>query len=570
MVVSSGRGIKTKTYQDELGNSVTLILDPATMKQGGEGYIADIKDHPNLIAKIYVDKPTLDGKRISQSEKLEKLNKLQFMCTLYDNKLSSYSAFPQKALFDSRRKLVGFVMDKITDAKKINMLYSYRKTEFPFADWGFMVHAAKNLAIAVNTLHDKNIVIGDINPGNILVDNQAMIKLIDCDSYQVDNNGHLYYCNVGVPEYTPKELQHKSFRGVTRTKNHDCFGLAVMIFQILFFSKHPYSGPGVALEVSELVEKGAYCYGRNSLNKGFYFKLVNALLTDELKDMFERAFSRDKNPVRPTPKEWEMALDKLEKNLRTCSCGHKYNQQASSCIWCDIKNQKKGGYDFFANTPSKQTPYKRTPSQKPQNYPKNTPAPTNNSNASSNSQYNYSYTNTTSSTNLFKKIPSQSQLLWYIVFVFTVAIMSSLMNLNDSTPIDNTFPITDTYSEQYDYENNNTRVDNIQNSSTQNYVEKKQEPVQNIPKSTPTKTETKPVPIVKPVTTQNNTKPVTKQKTTLPAPQKTVSSPNVKKAVTSTTSTPAVNTKPAETKVQPKPVKKVKTDLEQSTDYFFE
>jgi len=550
MAVSNGSGIKTKTYYDDLGNIVTLILDPSSMKQGGEGYIADIKGRPNLIAKIYVDKPSLDGKPIPQAEKLEKFNKLKYMCNLYDDKLSSYSAFPKKVLFDSRGKIVGFVMDKITDAKKINMLYSYRKKEFPFADWGFMVHAAKNLAIAVNTLHDKNIVIGDINPGNILVDNHAMIKLIDCDSYQVDDNGHLYYCNVGVPEYTPLELQRKSFRGTTRTKNHDSFGLAVMIFQILFFSKHPYSGPGVSLEVIELVEKGQYCYGRNSSIKSYHAKLVNALLTDELKDLFEKAFSRSKNIVRPTPKEWEIALDNLEKNLQTCSCGHKYNKQASSCIWCDIKNQKNGGYDFFGNEnvrkkPSKQTPYYANP--QPTNYTKPKPI--------SNSQ-NISSSSTSSSNNAFRTQTSEQQLIWFIVAVFTTAIVASVINLRDPIPT------------EYPPVNNSSQITNPYTEQRSSYSETVQK---TSPKPVQPKVEVKQTPTPKPTETKNNTKQIsTSKKQNTQANQVVTTNKTVKTPTETKRNTPVPKTTSAKPQQEPIPVKKVKTDLEQSSDYFFE
>jgi DNA-binding helix-hairpin-helix protein with protein kinase domain len=46
-----------------------------------------------------------------------------------------------------------------------------------------------------------------------------------------------------VAQFTPPEIQksRQHFR-MERTANHDNFGLAILIFQLLFFGRHPYSG----------------------------------------------------------------------------------------------------------------------------------------------------------------------------------------------------------------------------------------------------------------------------------------------------------------------------------------
>lgn len=209
-----------------------------------------------------------------------------------------------------------------------------------------MVYSAKNLAIAVNKLHSKNIVIGDINQGNILVNNQAMIKLIDCDSYQVEYNGKFYLCEVGIPEYTSPELQEKSFNGIQRTKNHDCFGLAVMIFKILMFGRHPYSGVGAPPEIENAIKQDCCCYG-NYLKgtTSIYSHLFSDALSDEVKDLFDRAFSKNKNIIHPTAKEWINTLECLEQNLIQCSNHHKYYNNGNSCIWCKLS---KFGFNPFS------------------------------------------------------------------------------------------------------------------------------------------------------------------------------------------------------------------------------
>jgi hypothetical protein len=47
-------------------------------------------------------------------------------------------------------------------------------------------------------------------------------------------NGKRFACEVGVETFTPPELQGKNLREVVRTANHDNFGLAIMVFLLLF------------------------------------------------------------------------------------------------------------------------------------------------------------------------------------------------------------------------------------------------------------------------------------------------------------------------------------------------
>lgn len=354
------------SYQDDLGMPILLGKELA---RGGEGKVCLVQGNSNVVAKIYLDKAL---------QKHDKAGKIKTMCDLFDPDVATFSALPQRAIFDSRGKVVGFIMEKITDFKEIHNLYgiSTKRKLFNFANWRFMVHTAQNLACAVNTLHEKGIVIGDINQGNILVDNQAMIKLIDCDSYQVEHNGKIYFCEVGVPEYTSPELQGMSFNGITRSKNHDCFGLAVMIFKILMFGRHPYSGVGAPPEIENAIKRGCYCFGLNA--KGLtpiYSKLVSEVLNDEIKELFERAFSKKQNCIRPTAKEWIQALGRFEQELQECRQGHKYYSKRNFCIWCEL--EKIGFKPFDNNTNNilpKQTPYKPSNTNIPKQAP--TPKPT--------------------------------------------------------------------------------------------------------------------------------------------------------------------------------------------------
>src|SRR5262249_10925178 len=95
---------------------------------------------------------------------------------------------------------------------------------------------------AVASVHACGCVIGDINHSGFLVSDKATSVLIDSDSFQVVAANKSYLCQVGTPEYTPPELQGARFDRVTRTFNHDNFGLTILVFQLLFLGRHPFSG----------------------------------------------------------------------------------------------------------------------------------------------------------------------------------------------------------------------------------------------------------------------------------------------------------------------------------------
>ena len=78
-------------------------------------------------------------------------------------------------------------MPRITNCEPIHKVYgpSHRKGSFPNADWKFLVRTAKNLAAAFYIIHKYGYLIGDVNEGNILVTKKACVRLIDCDSFQV-------------------------------------------------------------------------------------------------------------------------------------------------------------------------------------------------------------------------------------------------------------------------------------------------------------------------------------------------------------------------------------------------
>jgi DNA-binding helix-hairpin-helix protein with protein kinase domain len=201
--------------------------------KGGEGAIYEIQEQGDLAIKLY-----WPDKAQSRQDKVAAMASAQWY------KGNSFVAFPIDALFSPTGTFVGFVMKKVGGSKPVHMLYSpaRRKIEFSRANYKFLIRAAANICRAVASVHATGCVIGDVNHSGFLISNNATSIVIDSDSFQVVAANQKYLCQVGTPEYTPPELQGARFDRVTRTANHDNFGLAILVFQILFMGRHPFSG----------------------------------------------------------------------------------------------------------------------------------------------------------------------------------------------------------------------------------------------------------------------------------------------------------------------------------------
>jgi len=322
--------------------SPTLFVDGVSVQlgkrigRGGEGEVFALENDLDRVLKIYT----------STSDTSQREAKITSIVNRKIAQQSGLVAFPLAIARRNDGQFAGFVMKRVTGHKPLFELYSpgARKKHFPKADFRFLVRTAANVSRAVASVHKTGCVIGDINHSGILVSEEAKVALIDADSFQIIDGANRFLCRVGVPEYTPPELQGKKLSGMMRTANHDAFGLAVVIFQLLFMGRHPFVGA---------FAKGDMPMERAIFEHRFVYSIVRdvgmtrppgaASLADfpiYVAEAFERAFSPNAER-RPTAEAWIDILVKLESAIVQCTEDslHYYPQAATECPWCRMENK---------------------------------------------------------------------------------------------------------------------------------------------------------------------------------------------------------------------------------------
>ena len=304
--------------------------------RGGEGVVSEVADEPELVAKVYF--VPADPR---------KSRKLRVLAQQSTPQLQDAGAWPLDVLLDASGATRGVLMLRLDDFGELHELYTpkSRRQAFPDANFGFIVQVAESLARAVGLVHSLGHVIGDLNHGNAVVARDGRVRLIDCDSFQVRDAEALYTCDVGVALFTPPELQGRLLRGLERSADHDAFGLAVLLFHLLYLGRHPFAGRTSAgdMTIEQAIAEGRFAYGAQAVSAGV-IRPPGTLSLDSFGNhvamLFERAFSADAAGRRPAADEWSLALRELQAELQNCENSEAHlHPRARDCCWCEIETR---------------------------------------------------------------------------------------------------------------------------------------------------------------------------------------------------------------------------------------
>jgi len=318
----------------------------AEIARGGEAVIRRVVGDGRLLAKVFFTDRTAMA---------DKLRAMRDHPPPDPAGVQGHSAiaWPCELLLDDGKRLIGFLMPYVRDAvPAIDVLNPRRRARtLPDFDRAYLHRAARNLASALAALHAAKVVVGDLNERNVLVTPRALVTLIDADSFQIQRVRPaeivFYPCPVGRAEYTPPELQGQPFHDTVRLPEHDAFGLAVLLFQLLMAGSHPFRSAWLADgEVPPLEEK---------IRRGWFPYLERpgvpvapppgapalGTLHPSLVDGFVRAFAHGHADPhrRPTAEEWAYRLEEAEAHLIRCPTGHAFADHLTACPDCGARRR---------------------------------------------------------------------------------------------------------------------------------------------------------------------------------------------------------------------------------------
>lgn len=342
-------------FQRASNSEIVILAEQHRLGAGGEARIYALPQEPGLVAKIW-HKPTPERSRklrvMLANPPTDPMGAQQHVSIAWPVDLLHV---PGRA-----QALAGFIMPRVENMRPVGEFSSpkVRRDRCPLFHYTYLHRTARNLATAVRALHERGYVIGDLNESNVLVAETALVTIVDTDSFQVwdAEAGVMYRCRVGKPEYTPPELQGKSFAQVDRDVAHDRFGLGVLIFQLLLEGTHPfagvYRGRGEPPLLEQRIAAGHFPhapsaqvpYGPKPTAPPF------ETLAPGIRDLCLRCFQDGhfRPSLRPEPQTWQYAIEEAESHLVACHWNnqHVFGDHLDECPWC-ARAKRLAGRDPF-------------------------------------------------------------------------------------------------------------------------------------------------------------------------------------------------------------------------------
>ncbi|MCH3960188.1 MAG: zinc-ribbon domain containing protein [Selenomonas sp.] len=253
------------------------ILLEKEVAAGGEGII--YTTNSASVAKIYKQK----------NNTLRKYEKIK--CMLSKNIAYEGICYPIEALYNEQKEFVGYLMPeaKGRELQKSIFIKPLFLKHFPGWKKRDTVELCITIMEKIKYLHDRNIILGDINPANILVVSPREVYFVDTDSYQIEG----FPCPVGTATYTAPEIQRKNFTTFLRTMGNENFAVATLLFMIMLPGKPPYSQQGGDDLVNNIIRMDfSYPFGESSNKKtpDGPWRYIWSHLTYDLKSAFYNTF----------------------------------------------------------------------------------------------------------------------------------------------------------------------------------------------------------------------------------------------------------------------------------------
>ncbi len=266
----------------------------ALLGEGGEGTVYEA-DRSTVI-KIF-DKDHLTRHR---KEKIE---------LLLSRKVRAKGlCIPSAVVQNSQGEFVGYMMPKASGREFQRTIFNKRKFEREFPTWkkSDLVDICISFLEKVQYLHSMNVILGDINPKNLMIDEGKNVFIIDADSWQLEG----YPCPVGTPMFTSPAMLGKTYSDDLRTIEDELFAVATMLFMIVMTGQFPYIRTGTDGDIVQLIKEGNFAFQYENRNNKDQpdgdWKYMWSHIHKPVKDLFWHTFHREgrRYKNRPTAAEW--------------------------------------------------------------------------------------------------------------------------------------------------------------------------------------------------------------------------------------------------------------------------
>lgn len=271
---------------------------------GGEGLVF-ATDRPELVCKIYARHRLTATRRDKLSLMLTHTVEIPGVC------------WPRDLVNNALGQFVGYVMPRAQGLPMQRCLFVKPLLLACFPAWTRreLIHVALAILDRIAQLQGLGVLIGDINPHNILIADSRRIFFVDTDSFQVEG----YPCAVGTANFTAAEIQGQNFAGFLRTVEHENFAVATLLFMILHPGKPPYSHQGGG-DPSENIRTGCFSYRLGEQFSGKVpegpWRYIWSNLPYRIKEAFHRCFTTGE---RPTVRQW---IDLMSHYLHALESGY--------------------------------------------------------------------------------------------------------------------------------------------------------------------------------------------------------------------------------------------------------
>lgn len=211
--------------------------------EGGEGHVYEVSGHADVVAKIF----DAEHRTVHRQAKLTLL-----MARGLDRE---GIAFPSSVITNMAGDFVGYAMPRAEGKEFQSTLMRPKRFIETYPNWSKadLVDVCISFLEKVAYLHSLNILLGDINPKNLMVEAKKAVWIIDADSWQLEG----YPCPVGTAMFTAPTVKGDYAENL-RTMEEELFAVATMLFMVLITGQFPYSRAGTDGDIPKLIREGKF------------------------------------------------------------------------------------------------------------------------------------------------------------------------------------------------------------------------------------------------------------------------------------------------------------------------